>query len=333
MVYHEVRKRNNLLYNYIIHNVRDNHKWKKKSKFIGKGKLSKDRIDKEIKKFKTEMPKYLSKENYNKIEKIKDDFHGYLKKGGISVKENFNEWFSTELTYNSNAIEGNTLSLRETSMIINEGVVPKGSNLRDVYEAKNHKNSLEFLKNCKGDLNEKLILKINSFILRNIDDSNAGKYRKVNVYIRGEPDVKFPIPKEIPNLMKELIIFYKKNKSKYHPLELAALTSMKFVNIHPFVDGNGRVSRLIMNFIMNKFNYPEISIYFRDRQNYLRSVRKASNEDYELIIDFLIKTMEKNYKFLEEEIELSKKDIKKAEKEIKERKTVSFSEVKRKAGL
>ena len=82
-------------------------------------------------------------------------------------------------------------------------------------------------------------------------------------------------------------------------MELAAISSMKFVSIHPFIDGNGRVSRLIMNLIMKKFKYPEINIYFKDRQNYLRAVKKAHYGDYNLIIDFLIKTMEVNYKFIE----------------------------------
>jgi len=301
MVYHEVRKRKNILYNYIVHNIRHNNKWKKRSKFIGKGRLSKDKIEKEIKKFKSKMYKYISEKNYERIEQIKNRFHNYLKKGGKSAENNFKDWFFTELTYNSNAIEGNTLSLKETSMVINENIVPKNANLRDVYEARNHKNALEFLRRYKGDLNGKLILKIHSFILKDIDDSNAGKYRKVNVYIHGEPDVKFPNPNEVPKLMEEFIDFYKKNKNKYHPLESAAIISMKFVSIHPFVDGNGRVSRLIMNFIMKKYNHPEINVYFKDRQNYLRSVKKANYEDYELIIDFLIKTIEKNYKFLENE--------------------------------
>lgn len=298
MVYHEIRKKGNTPYNYIIHNIRDNNKWKKKSKFIGTGKLSKNKIKEEISNFNSKMNKYISGEDYNKIEDIRKRFYEYLKKGGKSGDENFREWFFTELTYNSNAIEGNTLSLKETSMIINDNIVPKGASLRDVYEARNHKNALDFLKEYKGDLNEKLILKIHSFILKDIDDLNSGKYRKVNVYITGEPELKFPKPDEVPKLIKEFISFYKKNKSKNHPLELAAIISMKFVSIHPFVDGNGRVSRLIMNFIMKKFKYPEINIYFKDRQNYLRAVRKANSEDYELIIDFLIKTIIINYKFL-----------------------------------
>lgn len=298
MVYHEIRKGKGILYNYIVHNARENKKWKKRSKFIGKGKFPRRTIEEEIEKFKSKMYAHISRENYKKIEDIRDKFYEYLKRGGKSAEENFKDWFFTELTYNSNAIEGNTLSLKETSMIINENIVPKSSNLRDVYEAKNHKKALEFLKNHKGELNEKLVLKIHNFILNNIDDDNAGKYRKVNVYITGEPSLRFPKPGEVPDLMKELISYYKRNKKRCHPLELSAIISMKFVSIHPFADGNGRVSRLLMNFIMKKYGYPEINIYFKDRQNYLRAVRKANDESYDLIIDFLIKTIIINYKFL-----------------------------------
>ena len=301
MVYHEIRKLKGKEYNYLIYNAREGKKWRKASKYIGEGILPEATIKKEIEKFKIELKKakYISKEQVLEIENIRKKFNSYLRKSGKIGIEKFDEWFFTELTYNSNAIEGNILSLRETSMVINENIVPKGVNLRDVYEARNHKNALEFLKYYKGDLNEGLMLKIHSFILKDINDDNAGKYRKVNVYIRGEPDVVFPNSDRTPKLMKDFISFYKKNKNKYHPLELAAISSMKFVSIHPFIDGNGRVSRLIMNLIMKKFKYPEINIYFKDRQNYLRAVKKAHYGDYNLIIDFLIKTMEVNYKFIE----------------------------------
>ncbi|MBU2634284.1 MAG: Fic family protein [Nanoarchaeota archaeon] len=299
MVYHEIRKKNGEIYNYIIRNIRIKNKWKKNSKFIGKGKLTKKEINKKLKEFKIENYRYINKENYILIEYIQNKFKNYLKKGGKSGKNKFNEWYFTELTYNSNAIEGNSLSLRDTSMILNENIIPKDSNLREVYEVKNHKKAIEFLEKYKGNFNENLILEIHSFILKDIDIDNARVYRKIPVFISGE-DIKFPKSEEIPKLIKDLLKWYKKNKNNLHPLELAAITSMKFVTIHPFVDGNGRVSRLIMNFILKKFKYPEINIYFKHRNNYLRAVRKANDEKYELIMDFLIKTLKLNYKFLNE---------------------------------
>ena len=299
MVYHEVRKRNGESYNYIIRNMRVENKWKKVSKFIGKGKISKEDVRKSIEDFKAGNCEYLDKDSYFLIEDVKRRFKDYLKKGGKSGKHKFDEWYFTELIYNSNAIEGNSLSLRDTARILNEGLIPKESSLREVYEVKNHEKAIEYMESYEGDFNERFMLKLHSFILKDIDDGNAGRYREIQVFIGGE-DVKFPFYKDVPKLMEELFVWYKENKKVLHVLELAALTSIKFVSIHPFVDGNERVSRLIMNFILKKFGCPEINIYFKHRNNYLRAVREANDERYELLVDFLVKTLRLNYKFLEE---------------------------------
>ncbi len=301
MVYHEIRKRKRKIYNYLICNIRKGKKWEKKSRYIGEGKLSEKKIQEKIKKFKFDLKKgkarYLSKEQILKIEDIKKKFNEYLRKSRQIGIEKFDEWFFTELTYNSNAIEGNTLSLKETSLIINENMSPKGATLREIHEAKNHKEALDFLKEYKGDLNERLILKIHSFILKNIANSSAGKYRRTEVRIRGT-DFKPPRAEMVPLLVTDLIKWYKKNKKEFHPLELASFVSAKLVTIHPFIDGNGRVSRLIMNFLLKKTKYPEINIYFRERSKYLESIKKANYEKYKSLIFFLVKTLKKNYSFL-----------------------------------
>lgn len=299
MVYHEIRKVKEKIYNYLVYNIREGEKWRKISKYIGKGKLSKPKIKKEIEKFKMEIKKtkYLSKEQLLEIEAIRKKFDDYLKKSGKIGIEKFDEWFFTELTYNSNAIEGNTLSLKETSLIINENIVPKGSTLREVHEAKSHKEALEFLRKYKGDLNERLILKIHSFILKDIADGFAGKYRRTEVGIRGT-DFKPSSAYKVPLLVTNLIRWYKKNKKEFHPFELAIMISAKLVTIHPFIDGNGRVSRLIMNFLLKKTMYPEINIYFKERGKYIDCIKEANYEKYKPLIDFLVKTLKKNYSFL-----------------------------------
>jgi len=302
-MYHEIKEKNEKKYNYLVYSIREGKKTKKLRKYIGEGEISKNKLKGEMEKFMSETKeknaKYLAKEQIEAIENVKLRFDAYLKKGGKSGIENFREWFFTELTYNSNAIEGTSLSLRETSMIINEGIVPRNASLREVNEAKNHKEALDFLLDYTGDVNEGFILKLHSIILKNIDDENAGKYRKVPVFIAGG-DIKFPKHTDVPQLMKDLVEWYKSEKNKIYPFELAALFSMKFVSIHPFIDGNGRCSRLLMNYILKKNNYPEINIYVKDRNNYLKAVRKANDEDHEMIIDFLFKTIQKNYKFLME---------------------------------
>ncbi|MBI2548709.1 Fic family protein [Candidatus Woesearchaeota archaeon] len=300
MVYHEVRKQNGESYHYLVKNRRIGNRSKKFSKYIGKGKISQAELQQKKEEFIVEGYHYLEKEDCVAIEEIKHRFNTYLEKGGKSGQEQFKKWYFTELTYNSNAIEGNSLTLRETALILNEKIIPKDSDLREVYETKNHQQAIELLERCNGDLNEELIKKIHRYILTDIDNKNAGKYREIKVFVTGE-DVIFPSSQAVPKLMKGLIKWYKENKSTLHPLELAAITSMKFVSIHPFVDGNGRVSRLIMNFLLKKHQYPEINVYMKQRNNYLHSVRQANDEKYELIIDFLIKILKLNYAFLREE--------------------------------
>jgi fido (protein-threonine AMPylation protein) len=300
MTYIETKERNGKKYVYLVKTMRSGGKWKKIRKYIGEDS-SKEDIEKAREHFDKDSLRtdFLSSTQINEIDTIRKKFGEYKKKAGKSGLERFNEWFFTELTYNSNAIEGTSLSLRDTSMIINENVVPKNASLREVNEAKNHKEALDFLLSYDGDVNESLILKLHSIILKNMDNENAGRYRKVVVFIRGE-DVKFPSHEKVPEEIKKLIKWYKANKSCMNPFELAILFSMKFVTIHPFIDGNGRVSRLLMNYILRKNRYPEINIYVKDRANYIRAVRKANDGSYEMIVDFALRTMKNNYKFLGE---------------------------------
>ncbi|MBI4895914.1 MAG: Fic family protein [Candidatus Aenigmarchaeota archaeon] len=300
MVYIETIERGKKEYIYLVHTKRNGRKWEKTRKYIGQGDSAMKKAKREIHNFKKFLIKglYLKEKQIEIIEKTKRVFDNYKKQAGNPGMNNFNEWFFTQLTYNSNAIEGSTLNLLNTSMIINHDIVAKDTTLREINEAKNHKEALEFLLKYKGDINEPLILKLNSIILKNIYDNAKGKYRKVSVFISGS-DIKFPASEKVPEFMKNLVKWYKENKSKLHPLELAVIFSMKFVSIHPFVDGNGRVSRLLMNYILKKKKYPEINIYVKHRNNYIKAVRKANEENYEMMVDFAVKTLVKNYTWLE----------------------------------
>ncbi len=298
MVYHEIRIINGKEQNYLVYNKRKNGKWLKKSKFIGYRKIPKEKISELKREFEIELIaekkySYLKKEQVIEIEKLRE---AYFLKIKTLKKEEFLEFeksFFTELTYNSNAIEGNSLSLEQTNLILNEGIVPEGKSLREIYEAKNHREAINFIKNYKKDLDELFILKLHSIILKDISQNFAGRYRENPVRIFGS-DVRFPDSYLVPQLVKNLVYWHNKNKKKMHPFELAAIFSMKLVTIHPFVDGNGRISRLMMNFILNKNKYPWINIYNEQRAEYLKATRKANQEDYSLIIEFLIKNLREN---------------------------------------
>ena len=307
MVYHEKRIVNEKIMNYLVYNQRFGGKWKKKSKFIGKGKISKSKIEELKKEFDIELKlnknyEYLKKRQILEIERLKDVYNKKIKKYSEGEFLKFENSFFTELTYNSNAIEGNSLSLEETSIVVNEGISPEGKTLREIYEAKNHIKALEFIKNYKGEINELFILKIHLIILKGISERFAGRYRNNPIRVAGS-DFKFPSPEKVPQLIRNLLYWYDENKKKMYALELAVIFSMKFVSIHPFIDGNGRVSRLLMNFILQKKKYPWINIYMKQRLKYLNCVRKANEKDYGAILEFLIETIKGNmddFGFLEE---------------------------------
>src|SRR3989344_9562720 len=185
--------------------------------------------------------------------------------------KNLEEWLKIELTYSSNAIEGNTLSRIETAEDIERGTaaVISGKPLKDQLEAINHAKAIEFIKEMAKKRNghqfitEQDILNIHKIILSGIQDDWAGKYRRTEVFIRGS-DVQFPSPKAVPLAMQEFIDWLISSQEE-HPVKIAADAHFKFVSIHPFVDGNGRTTRLLMNLILILNGYQMAIIRNEDR--------------------------------------------------------------------
>jgi Fic family protein len=300
MVYHEIREVNGKKQNYLVFVKRENNKIIKKSKFIGLGKITKEEIEKLKKEFEIDVvssieSRNLTKEQIIEIENLKQIYNDKVNSLDKEEFLAFENTFFTELTYNSNAIEGSSLSLEDTNLILNEGLVPKGKTLREINEAKNHKAAIDFINNYKGDLDELLIIKLHSIILKDISENFAGRYRETSVRIF-KNDVSFPDASMVSQLIKNLVYWYKLNKNKMHPFELAIIFSAKLVSIHPFIDGNGRTSRLIMNFLLKKKKYPWINIYMKQRTDYLKAIRQANDEDYKLLLGFCIKTLRENLK-------------------------------------
>lgn len=182
-----------------------------------------------------------------------------------SLEENFKlEW-----TYNSNAIEGNTLTLKETKVVI-EGITIGGKTMREHLEVINHKEAIEFLEELvqyNNELSEMDIKNIHAIVLKGIDNENAGRYRTENVIISGASHIP-PDAIIVPESMEKLIYRYDEWKEKYHPIIVAALLHAEFVKIHPFIDGNGRTARLLMNFEVMKNGYPPIIIKNEERHKY-----------------------------------------------------------------
>ncbi len=297
-MYREIRKENGKLKNYLISNQRKGNRWSKKSKFIGYGKISAKRICQLKKEFEIDLISrqkylYLTKSQASEVENLRQAYFEKTKALGKEEFEQFENSYFTELIYNSNSIEGNSLSLEETSLVINEGLVPKGKTLREIYEAKNHAKAIEFLRSYAKDVDEALIPKLHAIILNNISERFAGRYREGTVRIFGS-EARFPDAEKVPQLVQNLIYWYHQHKKEYHPFELAVIFSTKLVSIHPFVDGNGRISRLLMNFILQRNKFPWINIYTKQRAEYFQAVRKGNNQEYVPLISFIVKILRKN---------------------------------------
>jgi len=201
------------------------------------------------------------------------------------------EQFELEMTYNSNAIEGNSLTLKETFWVIQEGLTIKGKPLKDHLEATNHQEALEYLyelvdKEKRTTVSEHLIKNIHQLITRNIEKDWAGRYRNSEVRIGGafhNP----PNAMQVPALMEGLIKWFGDNNKKLHPVELASIIQHKFVHIHFFFDGNGRTSRLLMNLILLKAGYPLVVILKNDRKKYYNVLQDADKGDYKPLVQFV----------------------------------------------
>jgi Fic family protein len=174
-----------------------------------------------------------------------------------AIVRNLREDLIVRWTYHSNAIEGNTLTLQETKVAL-EGITIGGKSIREHLEAVNHKNAillLEDLVQKNEPLTEWTIKSLHQLILKGIDDDNAGRYRTVNVRISGAEHLP-PDQVRVPELMEQFITWYQTEAMALHPVERAARVHSDFVKIHPFVDGNGRTSRLLMNLELLKAGYP-----------------------------------------------------------------------------
>ncbi len=196
------------------------------------------------------------------------------------------EALELEYTFESNRIEGNTLTLQETDLVINEGLTISGKSMREHLEAVNHNEAIEYIKDLMKraiSMNERELLVVHNLILRGIMPEHAGKYRNVQVMIKGSSHMP-PQPYLVSKQMEELFAWYAQVKNQLHPVVLAAEMHERLVTIHPFIDGNGRTSRLLMNLILLSSGYVIANIKgdFESRKAYytaLESVQVNKSKD------------------------------------------------------
>jgi len=208
------------------------------------------------------------------------------------------EQFAVEMTYNSNAIEGNRLTLKETYLVIGEGMTFKGKSLKDHLEAKNHFEAIQFLYELiehdkRHTISERLIRSLQQLIVKESDPTIAGSYRSGSVMISGSKH-RPPDPTDVPILMGELIKWVQSKSKNLHPIELAAIFHHKIAHIHPFFDGNGRTARLAMNVLLMQKGYPLVIILKNDRKKYYDVLEKADKGKLEPLVKFIAQAVEKS---------------------------------------
>ena len=212
-------------------------------------------------------------------------------------KAEFNKWLKTELAYTSNAIEGNTLTRKETQLVIEENLTSSSKPLRNYIEAVNHAKAfckiLELIENA-SNLDEKAVLDIHRTILIGLDDTNAGFYRNCRVRISGSNTI-LPNPLKVPELMDDFYKWLSEN-IKNEPIT-AIMAHLKFVSIHPFTDGNGRTARLLMNALLLKYGYAPIIVRPTDRKKYLAVIENYQiKNDEEGYIKFMLRILNRSMK-------------------------------------
>jgi len=210
------------------------------------------------------------------------------------VLKSIKESLTLEWTYNSNSIEGNTLTLQETKLIIEEGFTIKGKSLREHFEAINHQEAIELIESLvshKYVLKDRDILNVHELVLQKIEKEFAGRYRTSGVRITGANFVP-PNALKIDDLMSELIMWA--NNSTLEPVIRAAIFHHRFLWIHPFFDGNGRTVRLIFNLLLMKEGYPPAIILKNDRKKYYDALNAANNGNYGRLLLLILQALERS---------------------------------------
>jgi len=261
------RKKGNEEYYYLQHSFRKKGKVITREKYIGKI------VPNNIEELKNILFDECNKINlFESFKKIRAGFQKEWEKYPNSIKNKIKEQIAIAFTYNTNAIEGSTITLEETREIVEHKIAPNKP-IRDIKETESHvKTFLEML-NKKERINIQLILKWHNELFKETKSDISGRFRDYHVRVGNYIALDW---QDVNKSMKDFVEFYNKN-IKINPVELAARMHYKFEKIHPFGDGNGRIGRLIINYILWNNNYPMLIIEYKNRKSYYKALQKDEN--------------------------------------------------------
>lgn len=226
-----------------------------------------------------------------KLEEIKLDYKKIMKKLTKSQLKDVLDRFTVNFTYESNALEGNSLTLKDVTMVLQENQIIKGKNLREIYETINTREAMELIFNNKLKINKEDILKLHKILVKNTEV--AFGFKKLPNFLIGR-NVKTTIPEKVEEEINKLIGWYNKNKN-LHPLQKAVFFHGKFEKIHPFDDGNGRVGRLLINIILLNSEYAPVIIRKTNKVSYFSSLESFDKGHEDKLHRFVIEKYKKTY--------------------------------------
>jgi Fic family protein len=283
MGYIEKKVINGKAYYYLTENKYVAGKWKKTRKYLGLA------TPEGFEKPRRERPKQILNNKENKlIELIKKNYSKTHHLDSRLWKEERERFVS--FIFNTNAIEGNPITYEDTDTILRGGKVK--AKKKDVREIKNMKKCIDFLFSYSGAIDESLVLKLHKIQMEGVL-SGAGQYRSVDVRVG---NYICPPNAKVPSLMRKFFLWFMESEKNVHPFELAVLTHLKFVRIHPFRDGNGRMARLLMNLVLLKRGYPLLNIFNDEKLLYYLVLRKVdATKRPKSFVEYLFRTYVRQY--------------------------------------
>lgn len=299
-MYIEMQLRSGRKYYYLVENVRSNNHWKKIKVYLGsnlvkgraeelasaKKKVLKEKVDSNA---RTSDPllSLVQPAEAKALDEAKRFYAMAARRMNKSTLHKQYMDFLINFTYNTNAIEGSTLSLLDTKFLLEDRIAPDGKTIREINETLNHKDAFDYMVSYEGSLTKGFVLRLHKLLMHNILWKQAGAFRDVHVKLTGVDKI-LPPPSAVAAKFKDLMLWYARNQNRYNPIVSTAYFHYAFESIHPFRDGNGRVGRLIINHMLNRSGFPMIDIKYKDRRAYYNALQSGDDGDLGPLVKMFI---------------------------------------------